>query len=275
METLSIEKLADHQVPRGSITLWWLGQTGFIVKSPGGKLVAIDPYLTNSCKAIGEELGFNLDRMVPPPLEPAEIVGVDLYAITHSHGDHLDPETLAGYRGAGGAGPYLAPAETVEKLRQLGVPAEEITMTWPNKVHTLGDVSLRATLAIPFAGDDLTHVGYLVGVDGGPSVYVTGDTGYHEVLAATVGPHKPDVLAAVINGAFRNLSPAEAARLARELDVRVAIPCHYDLFPDNCLPPQLFHTNLKIEGIGDRYHRLEHGVPFTYTLGTSPPLDSR
>ena len=68
----------------------------------------------------------------------------------------------------------------------------------------------------------------------------------------------------MINGAFRNLSPAEAARLARLLDVRVAIPCHYDLFPDNSLPPQLFRTNLKIEGIGDRYRQLEHGVPFTY-----------
>jgi L-ascorbate metabolism protein UlaG (beta-lactamase superfamily) len=44
----------------------------------------------------------------------------------------------------------------------------------------------------------------------------------------------------------------------------VAIPCHYDLFPDNSLPPQLFRTNLKNEGIGDRYRQLEQGVPFTY-----------
>ena len=93
---------------------------------------------------------------------------------------------------------------------------------------------------------------------------MTGDTAYHDVLADAVAPHRPDILAAVINGAFRNLSPAEAARLARQLDVRVAIPCHYDLFPDNSLPPQLFRTNLKIEGIGERYRQLEQGVPFTY-----------
>jgi L-ascorbate 6-phosphate lactonase len=137
-------------------------------------------------------------------------------------------------------------------------------MTWPNKVHKLDDLWIRATFAIPLGADDLTHVGYLVGVDGGPSMYVTGDTAYHDLLADAVAPHRPDILAAVINGAFRNLSPAEAARLARLLDVRVAIPCHYDLFPDNSLPPQLFRTNLKIEGIGDRYRQLEHGVPFTY-----------
>ncbi len=267
MQPITREQLRTWTVPPRAITLWWLGQSGFLIKSPQGKLIAVDPYLTNSCKAIGDEFGFNMDRMVPPPLPPTDLVDVDLYAMTHSHGDHLDPETLAGYRAAGGEGPYLVPAETVEKLKQLGVPDDQIVMTWPNKVHRVGDLSIRATFAIPLGADDLTHVGYLVGVEGGASVYMTGDTAYHEILADGAAPHRPHILAAVINGAFRNLSPAEAARLARQLDVRVAIPCHYDLFPDNSLPPQLFHTNLKNEGIGDRYRELEHGVPFTYEIG--------
>ena len=80
----------------------------------------------------------NLDRLVPPPLSPRELVGVDLYAMTHSHGDHLDPETLAGYRAAGGTGPFLAPPETAEKLQQLGVPPDRILITWPKKTCTVG-----------------------------------------------------------------------------------------------------------------------------------------
>ena len=264
MRKLSAEELRAHRVPPGSLTLWWLGQTGFVVKSPAGKLVVIDPYLSNSAKAIGEQVGLNLDRLVPPPLEASELVGVDLYAMTHSHADHLDPETLAGYRAAGGTGPYLAPAETAEKLCQLGVPPDQILWTWPNKTHTVGDVEIRATFALPFSGDDLTHVGYLVRVAGGCSVYFTGDTGYHELLAVSIAPHKPDVLVTVINPAFRNMGPIEAARLARELDVQVAIPCHYDMFPDNSLPPQLLRTNLIVEGIGERYRQLEHGRPFTF-----------
>lgn len=264
MPTLSAEQLRSHRVPAKSLTLWWLGQTGFIVKSPAGHLIAVDPYLSNSCKEIGDRAGFNMDRLVPPPLAPTDLAGIDLYAITHSHGDHLDPVTLAGYLAAGGTGPFLAPAETVEKLQELGVAGDRIHMTWPNRVYRVGDVQVRATFAIPLGSDDLTHVGYLVGVEDGPSVYVTGDTAYHEVLAAGVAPHKPDILAAVINGAFRNMCPAEAARLARQLDVKIVIPCHYDLFPDNSLPPQLLHTNLKTEGLGDRYRRLEHGVPFTF-----------
>jgi L-ascorbate 6-phosphate lactonase len=264
MQTITREQLRDYCVPPRALTLWWLGQSGFVVKSPRGRLVAIDPYLSNSCKAIGDDAGFDMDRLVPPPLQPADLLDVDVYAMTHSHGDHLDPETLAAYRAAGGKGPFVAPAETVDRLQQLGIPADQIMMTWPNRVHEIDDLWIRATFAIPLGPDDLTHVGYLVGVSGGPSMYVTGDTAYHDLLADAAAPHHPTILAAVINGAFRNLSPAEAARLARLLDVQVAIPCHYDLFPDNSLPPQLFRTNLKIEGIGDRYRQLEHGVPFTY-----------
>jgi L-ascorbate 6-phosphate lactonase len=264
MATLTLAQIRAHQVPPGCVTLWWLGQGGFLVQSPAGKLLAIDPYLSNSCKAIGDAVGLNFDRLVPPPLAPAELVGIDLYAMTHSHGDHLDPETLAGYRSAGGQGPYLAPPETAEKLPSLGVPPEQILMTWPNKVHTLGDLQIRATFAIPFASDDLTHVGYLVRVQDGPAVYFTGDTAYHELLALGARPHRPDILVAVINGAFRNLSPAEAARLAKELDVQVVIGCHYDLFPDNSLPPQLLRTNLLMDGLADRYRQLAHGQPFTF-----------
>jgi len=264
MNMLSAEQLWARRVPRGSLTLWWLGQTGFVVKSPAGTLVVFDPYLSNSAKPLGEQSGVNLDRLVPPPLLPSDLACVNLYAMTHSHADHLDPETLAGYRAAGGAGPFLAPPETAERLRQLGVPADQILMTWPNKTCAVGDLEIRATFAIPFSGDDLTHVGYLVRVVGGCGVYFTGDTAYHEILAISVRPHAPDVLVTVINPAFRNMGPIEAARLAKELDVSVAIPCHYDMFPDNSLPPRLFRTNLIVEGIGERYRELEHGRPFTF-----------
>lgn len=261
---MTLSEIKAHRTPPGSITLWWLGQAGFIFKSPAGKVIALDPYLTNSCKAIGESIGMRMDRQVPPPLEPAGLAGIDAYLFTHSHQDHLDPETLSGYRDAGGCGPYLAPAETVAKLEALGVPSAEITLVWPNKSITLADVTVRATFAIPFAGDDLTHVGYLVSIKDGPTVYFTGDTDYNDVLASAAAPHKPDVLVAVINGAFRNLGPGEAARLAKQLDVKVAIPCHHDLFADNCQPPQMLRTHLITLGLGDRYRLLQHGVPYDY-----------
>jgi len=264
MTTLTLDQVRRHRTAPAHVTLWWLGQAGFLVKSPGGRVVAIDPYLTNSCRAIGEQHGFNFDRQVPAPMPPEELAQVDAVLFTHSHQDHCDPETLEAARRAGGRGPYLAPAETIEKLRGLGVGAEEAIMIWPNKEFALGDLVVRATFAIPLGGDDLTHVGYLLRVAHGPTVYLTGDTGWHDVLADAAAPHRPDVLVTVINPAFRNLSPAEAALLARRLDVKAVIPCHYDLFLDNTQPPQMLHTNLRLEGIGGRYRRLQHGEAFDW-----------
>jgi L-ascorbate 6-phosphate lactonase len=264
LHSLTLEQVRAHPTPPGHITLWWLGQAGFLAKSPGGQVVALDPYLTNSCKAIGDQNGFNFDRQVPPPIRPQELARVDAVLFTHSHQDHCDPETLAASRTAGGRGPYIAPAETVEKLLALGVAPNETRVIWPNKTHVLGDLRIRATFAIPLAGDDLTHVGYLLTPDNGPTVYFTGDTGWHEILAEAVAPHRPDILATVINPAFKNLSPIEAAQLARRIDAKVVIPCHHDLFPANSLPPQLLQTNLQIQGLGDRYRLLRHGEPFTW-----------
>lgn len=261
---MNAAEIRNTKVPPGRTTIWWLGQGGFVIKSPGGTVIVIDPYLSDSCKALGEEAGYNLARMAPPPITPADLMAVDLYVMTHSHRDHLDPETVAAYRAAGGHGPYYAPAETVEMLHGLGVPVEETIMTWPNKVHVIGDITLRTTFAIPSAPDDLTHVGYLVTAAGCPTIYFTGDTSYDPILAITVRPYAPEAMVCVINGGFRNMGPADAARLARELNVKVTIPSHFELFADNCQPPHMLLTNLKNEGIGRTYRLLQCGVPYTY-----------
>ena len=264
---LTIKELRRQPVPAGSLAVWWLGQAGFLLKSPGGVIAALDPYLSDSCGPPTRAMGFNLFRAYPPVLSSAEMAGVDLYAVTHSHQDHLDPETLTGYRQAGGNGPYLAPAEAAEKFQSLGVPPERVTTVWPNKSHTIGDLTFRATLAIPFGGDDLTHVGYLVSAAGGPTFYFTGDTAYHEVIGISVAEHKPDVMFAVINGTFRNLSPADAALLAKQIQPRVAIPYHYDLFPDGQMPPQTLRMNLVLHGMQDRFMTLSVGEPWVYARG--------
>lgn len=245
MSVLTIQQIRLHRTAPGHITLWWLGQAGFLVKSPAGQVVALDPYLSNSCKEIGDRNGLDFDRQIPPPMKAEDLAHVDAILFTHSHQDHCDPETIAAARHAGGRGPYIAPAETIDKLGALGVPLNEVVMIWPNKAHTVEDLTIRAAFAVPFAGDDLTHVGYLLAVRGGPAVYFTGDTDWNDVLADAMSPHKPDVLVTVINPAFRNLSPAQAALLARRLDVKAVIPCHYDLFADNSQPPQMLRTNLR------------------------------
>jgi len=265
MATVTMKQLQEFSVPAGSLTVWWLGQNSFILKSPGEKIVTIDPYLSNSCEEGARDLGMNAARRVPIPIEPRDLVGIDLCVFTHSHMDHMDPETIGPYREAGGKGPYLAPPETWERLQsQIGVPEDEISMTWPNKTYTIGDLSLRTTFAIGFAGDDMTHVGYLVSVANGPTFYFTGDTAFEDLVWMGVKEHKPDVMIAVINGAYRNLGPAEAAKLAERINPEIVIPCHYDMFHCNTMAPQMLQTNLIIQEMGEKYRVLEHVNPYTY-----------
>src|SRR6266498_932775 len=60
-----MREIRDYPVPRNSVAIWWLGQNGFIFKSPEGVLLSTDLYLTNSCASIYADSGVNLDRKVP------------------------------------------------------------------------------------------------------------------------------------------------------------------------------------------------------------------
>jgi L-ascorbate 6-phosphate lactonase len=250
--------LGALRVPRESVALSWLGQAGFVLKSPQGQCIVIDPYLSDSCEKIGQNAGINMKRQIPAPLFPEDLLGFQAILITHSHQDHLDPDTLRPYLRTG-SGRLIAPHEASDQLRSIGTADDRISLTWPNHVLEVGDFSIRATFAIPFAGDDLTHVGYLISVQGGPRIYFTGDTDYNEILEISVAPHQPDIMVTVINPAFRNLSPREAARLAKAIGPRWVIPTHHDMFPDNSLPDRLLRTNLLLQGIQETFCPLKHG----------------
>jgi len=100
-----MERINSHMVSSHSISLWWLGQMGFILKSPQGKVMAIDPYLTNSCMEGGRRYyDVDCDRRFPTPVEPEDLA-VDVLALTHSHQDHCDPETILRHRTSGFRGP--------------------------------------------------------------------------------------------------------------------------------------------------------------------------
>ncbi len=258
-----MEQIRQFRTPPGSVALWWLGQMGYIFKSPAGTTLGVDLYLSDSCA--GAVPGLDLNRRVPVLIEPEELE-VDVFACTHNHGDHTDPETIRRLSHKG-AMLFAGPPPSCEVFRSAGVPEERIRMLWPGAALRQGDLELRAVFALPTDASDLNHLGYAIRFGEGPLIYLTGDTAWHE-LVAEAAPRKPDVLIACINGGFANLNHWEAAGLAARIEPAVAIPCHYDLFADNAADPRQFRAALSVRAPRVRYRQLRHGEVWLY-----PPLE--
>src|SRR4029453_10780453 len=100
---LADDAFLNHVAAAGD-ALWWLGQSGFLLKR-GDRFLLVDPYLSDSLteKYAGTETPHV--RMTRRVVAPERLNFVDVVLATHGHTDHLDPGTLT-YVG----GTVVAPA---------------------------------------------------------------------------------------------------------------------------------------------------------------------
>jgi L-ascorbate 6-phosphate lactonase len=255
-----MKQIRNHKVPGDSVGIWWFGQNGYIFKSPEGTLASVDLYLTDSCATLNPAI--DLRRAVPILLRPEE-VDVDLFACTHNHQDHTDPETIRGLRNKE-TGLFIGPHPTCEIYAREGIETGRILPAWPDHAIECRDLTLRGTFALPTDDTDLNHMGFLLQFGRGPKIYITGDTDHHELLYSAAR-HKPNLVITCINGGFNNLSHFEAAQLCAAVAPRVAIPCHYDMFPDNSCNPKLFRASLAVNAPAVKYQELVHGEPLIFS----------
>jgi len=253
--------IRSFSVPPKAIAMWWLGQNGYIFKSPEGTLVSVDLYLSNCCEAKYPTV--DLARCVPVLVPPQE-VEVDVYACTHSHFDHCDPETIEGLRNKDAIA-FVGAGECVSTYLNAGIESGRVRTLWPRAVFETRDLRLTGTFALPTDASDLNHIGFVLQFGSGPKVYITGDTDQHPLLYSA-SEHKPDLMITCINGGFNNLSHWEAADLASKIKPRMAIPCHYDMFRDNSVDPYQFCAALKHLSPDTAYQQLQHGVPFIFSV---------
>jgi len=249
--------IRECRVPSGTAAIWWLGQNGYIFKSPEGVTLGVDLYLTDSCRNLNPAL--NLARRVPVFIEPEDL-RVDVFACTHNHLDHADPETIGRLRIKETA-QFVGPHPCCQVFREKGVDAARILPAWPDCRLEFGDLTLHGTFAIPTDDSDLNHMGFVLRFGTGPAVWITGDTDWSDLLASAAR-FSPDLMIVCINGGFNNLSHYEAATLASRVKPRVAVPCHYDLFADNSVDPGQFRASLAVCAPDVAYRELEHGKLF-------------
>src|ERR1700687_2879373 len=88
MPSALAKAIDSDEVLQGSLAIYWLSQAGFVLKGPSGKVVYIEPYISDVV-----ESRFGFKRMMACPIS-ADEVNADLVICTHEHLDHMDPDAL-------------------------------------------------------------------------------------------------------------------------------------------------------------------------------------
>jgi L-ascorbate 6-phosphate lactonase len=258
-------EIDEVQVADGTLALWWLYQAGVVVKSSGGTIVAVDPYLSESVMR-----SYKLPRGVPAPLDAAD---ADVHALmaTHSHEDHLDPDSIDGFLGHERTR-FIGPPMAVEKVVASGVSESRTTAVARGDVIQVGDINIRAVRARHMFGLEPTPdaVGYVLS-SGNVSLYHSGDTEYDSEIVADT--HGVGTSLICINGTTGNMNVHEAAMLAWLQGAKLAIPFHYGLWNDAdygdgaTLDPQQFANTYHRLNPAGRVHVLEPAARFVITAG--------
>lgn len=242
----------------------YLGQCGFLLEAEGVRIVT-DPYLSNSVDK-------NHDgwKRAYEPLCTLKELDPDLIVISHSHDDHMDPQTLCEYRSAGGNAPIAAPAPETKLLKELKF-SRVIDARAEQEIH-FKDVVITP---VPCAHTSLDmdeqgrfrNLSYLIDF-GTCCVFFGGDMSLYDGLKERIMLENCDLLLLPCNGRdeertnqgiIGNTTAEEAAEFAAALCVPF-IPAHHDLYVNNGRPvDEIVHAAQECSA---QIHVLEPGESF-------------
>jgi L-ascorbate 6-phosphate lactonase len=241
----------NDAVPNDCLAIWWLGQAGFAFKTPAGKVVYVDPYLSDSAERLH---GFK--RLSPPAIE-AEDVRTDWIALTHEHTDHLDPDALPIIVRNNPACQFAAPAGCIEGLDAAGAPSSARVILEGNRRYDLDGLVIHTA---PADHGDLSSTALSLVIElNGIRVLCSGDTSYRPALHKPLYDLHPDLVLPCINGVFGNMNHIDAAMMVQQIRPHYAIPCHFWTFAE--------------QGAGDPggfIHAVRHYSPETQALLLRP-----
>lgn len=217
----------------GKTELLWLGQASFRIKTPGGKTIVIDPWLTGGPKT-----------PAPYKTDISALGKVDLLLVTHAHVDHIgDAPDLAKMHKT----KLYGPADMVTPLITLGVLPADLGHRFnkTGSVRPLPGIKVTAVQAEhssllvwnnPATGKNESHpageaVGYIIELENGFKIWHMGDTGLFGDMKFISERYKPDLVLMPIGGNF-TMAPDDAAFAARQwIQPKMVIPMHYNSNP--------------------------------------------
>jgi L-ascorbate metabolism protein UlaG (beta-lactamase superfamily) len=231
--------------------LKWFGQAAFSITTPQGKVLLIDPWLTNP---VNPEAKDGKDPL-------AAVSRADYILLTHGHRDHVG-EAVALAKKTGAiliANPELAanlvklsdfPAKQAQTDAIMGIGGEiriadgEVTVAMTPAVHSSSVFNPKAGPNEPERAYGGNPAGFIIMIRNGPTFYHTGDTAYFKDMETLGEMYSIDVALLNIGGHF-GMEPRMAARAARSVRCRVAIPHHFGTSPGIAQNPNEFAAQLK------------------------------
>jgi L-ascorbate metabolism protein UlaG (beta-lactamase superfamily) len=247
--------------------LWWLGQSGYLIRWRDQHLL-LDPYLSDSLT--GKYAGTDTPhvRMTERVIDPQQLNFIDVVTSSHNHTDHLDDETISPLLAVNPELTVLvAEANREFAAKRLQVPPARLTGITCDGSRSIGEFTFNA---VPSAHEEVEtdrhghhkYIGLVVEV--GPwTIYHAGDTVRYQGMAALLRNWKIDIALLPINGrdpargVAGNLLAEEAAALGRDMQAGWVIPCHYEMFEFNTVPPAEFAK--AAQKAGQPYHILRCG----------------
>ena len=273
-----LKDIASHYNDGEGFGVWWLGQSGFLIKFRGRQLL-FDPYLSDSLTKKYAETDKPHVRVSEQVIDPAALTDIEVVTSSHNHTDHLDADTLVPLTWANPGMTLVLPEANMDFARdrlQRSVPKmaglDDGRHVNRGLFRITGVAAAHNTIELDQAGR-CKFMGFVV--DFGPwTVFHSGDTLWHPGLVEAMVFHKPNLALLPINGnkperrVAGNLNPQEAAALARAGNVNCVIPCHYDMFEFNTADPAEFvdacnslQQGHRVLRVGERWDSPEGAEP--------------
>jgi L-ascorbate metabolism protein UlaG (beta-lactamase superfamily) len=201
-----------------NLSYTWLGHATFLLKSPAGKTILFDPWVTGNPAA---------------PASAKRLGPLDLMLITHGHSDHTGDAVSIG-RSSGAH--IVAPFELSVWLQQKGLQnvtgmnpggslnAFGLSITMVPAVHS-SSVEDRGTIV--YLG---VATGYVIRFENGVTIYYAGDTSLFGDMRLIGEMYRPEIVFLPIGDVY-TMGPEQAAKACELLGAKRVVPMHYGTFP--------------------------------------------
>ena len=202
-----------HPARPGKITVTWLGHAAFLVTSPGGTQLLVDPFLRQ-------------DPATPDSLKDTSRYHPAAILVTHSHSDHTaDVKAIALASGAKVVGAF-------DWAQTLGLPDSQVVGVNVGGTVKVGDVTIHAVPAMHGSVPDGRPLGFVIEFKDGRRLYDTGDTWIFGDMSLIQQLYHPNIILLCVGGGPYTEDPRTAALAVRKFfRPSVIVPMHYATFP--------------------------------------------